>query len=65
MNKLSQEDKQEIKRMYDVVGMSIRSIARWYNVSRATIYFVLDPEKAEKNKVANRERQRQKRQRSE
>jgi transposase-like protein len=58
--KLSELDKQRIIAKH-LNGESIRKLARDYKVSRGTVQFTLDPEAAEKNRTANRERMRDKR----
>lgn len=43
--KLSEEDKAEIKRLYDPKNWSTRKLATRFNVSKRTIQFVIDPQK--------------------
>ena len=51
--KLTDEDKKEIK---ELVGMSIRGIARMYGVDKRLIQFILYPERHEKNLADRREK---------
>lgn len=51
--KLTDEDKEEIKQL---VGMSIRGIARMYGVDKRLIQFILYPERHTKNLADRRAR---------
>ena len=53
--KLSEEDKEEIRKQYRVVK-SQRKLAKAWNVSRRLITFILDPEKERQNKHRYKER---------
>jgi len=47
--KLSEEDKQAIVQLYKTTGISTRSLAAQYGVSRRSIQFILDPDKLVRN----------------
>ncbi len=53
---LSPEDKETIRRQRVELGLSQRSLAKMWGVSRRTIQFILDPKKLENNKERRRER---------
>jgi DNA-binding XRE family transcriptional regulator len=54
--KLSLEDREEIKELYNTGEISQRALARKYDVSRRLISFILFPEKEAKCKQQQKER---------
>lgn len=56
--KLNDEDKEEIKKLYDTGMFSQRKLAKMYGVSRRSIQFIIDPEKLKKNRENFSERQK-------
>lgn len=54
--KLSDEDKNDIKQLYDRGSFSQRELARLYNVSRRLIQFIIDPNKHAENLERRKER---------
>lgn len=54
--KLSEEDKTDIKRLYERGEYSQRGLARLYGVSRRLIQFIIDPIKHEENLQRRKER---------
>ena len=54
--KLTDDDKVAIRLWRDTEGISQRSLARIFGVSRRTIQFVLDPEKLKQNVERREER---------
>ena len=47
--KLTTEDKEIIKALYEIVNISTYKLAEQFNVSRRTIQFILDPSKKKAN----------------
>ena len=47
--KLTEEDKEEIRKIYKEGILSQRNLAEMFNVSRRSIQFILSPEKLEQN----------------
>lgn len=61
--KLTDEDRAEIYRLYTSGEMhNVYALAKKYGVSRGTIYFIINPEAAEKNRVRTEARNEAKRQ---
>ena len=56
--KLTLEDRQEIKKLYQSGQYSQRELARKYNVSRRLITFYIDDERYERNKQSFKQRQK-------
>ena len=56
--KLTQEDRQEIKKLYQSGQYSQRELARKYNVSRRLITFYVDDERYERYKKEFKKRQK-------
>lgn len=56
--KLTLEDRQEIKKLYQTGQYSQRELARKYNVSRRLITFYIDDEKNKRNKELFKQRQK-------
>lgn len=56
--KLTYEDRQQIKKLYQSGKYSQRELARKYNVSRRLITFYIDDEKYKRNKENLKERQK-------
>lgn len=56
MTKLSPQQRADIYVRYHRGDHNVYTIAKEYGVSRGTIYFIIDPVKAEKNRAATRER---------
>ena len=56
--KLTNEDKENIKKDYETGCISINGLARKYNVSKRTIQFTLFPERKERNKDLFKERRK-------
>lgn len=56
--KLSEQDKTEIKKLYETGLYSQRQLAKQYNVSRRLIVFCIYPEKYEENRKQFKERQK-------
>jgi len=54
--KLSDEDKHDIKQLYERGSFSQRELARSYGVSRRLIQFIIDPFKHEENLERRKER---------
>lgn len=54
--KLTEDDKQEIRKLYSQGLMSQRELAEMFNVSRRSIQFALDPEKLKRNNEQRTER---------
>lgn len=54
--KLTEGDKQEIRKLYSQGVMSQRQLAEMFNVSRRSIQFALDPEKLKRNNKQRAER---------
>ncbi len=54
--KLTDDDREEIRKLYDECMLSQRKLAEMFNVSRRTIQFVLNPEKLKKNNEQRVER---------
>lgn len=54
--KLTDDDRQEIRKLYNTGTFSQRQLAKMFNVSRRSIQFVLDPEKLRKNQEQRIER---------
>ena len=54
--KLTEEDKEDIKALYERGGYSQRGLARLYNVSRRLIQFIIDPSSLEENIMRRKER---------
>ncbi len=54
--KLTEDDKQEIRKIYNQGLMSQRQLAEKFKVSRRSIQFILDPEKLERNKEQRAEK---------
>lgn len=55
--KLTEVDKQQILKLYNDGLLSQRKLALFYNVSRRTIAFIIDPTKKERCKEQFKERQ--------
>lgn len=56
--KLNDEEKKEIKKLYDTGMFSQRKLAKMYGVSRRSIQFIIDPEKLKENRKKFSERQK-------
>lgn len=56
--KLNDEEKKEIKKLYDTGMFSQRKLAKMYGVSRRSIQFIIDPEKLKENHKKFSERQK-------
>lgn len=54
--KLTDEDKEEIKRLYATGNYSQSELGRMFNVHRRTIDFIIDPEKMIENNNKRKER---------
>ena len=54
--KLTEDDKQEIRKLYSQGVMSQRQLAEMFNVHRRSIQFALDPEKLKRNNEQRAER---------
>lgn len=54
--KLTEDDKEEIRKIYSQGLISQRKLAEMFNVSRRSIQFVLDPEKLKRNNEQRIER---------
>lgn len=54
--KLTDDDREEIRKLYDECMLSQRKLAEMFNVSRRTIQFVLNPEKLKRNNEQRLER---------
>ncbi|MGD2352039.1 hypothetical protein ACP8H2_09830 [Bacillus subtilis] len=57
--KLTDDDKEKIKKEYATGLVSQRDLAKKYGVSRRTVQFALDPEKLERTKKQFAERQKE------
>lgn len=53
--KLSEEQREEIRRIREAEGLSTYRLAEMFGVSRRTIDFVLNPEKLERSRARRRE----------
>ena len=56
--KLTEEQKESIRREYEAGGTSYNKLAKKYNVSKRTIQFVIKPEKLQKAKEQFKERRK-------
>lgn len=56
--KLTDEDRESIRREYECGNISINALGRKYNVNKRLIQFILFPERAEKSKKDFAERQK-------
>ena len=56
--KLTDEDKENIKKDYETGSISINGLARKYNVSKRTIQFTLFPERKKRNQELAKERRK-------
>ena len=56
--KLTNEDKESIKKEYETGSISINALARKYNVSKRTIQFTLFPERKQRNQESFKERRK-------
>lgn len=56
--KLTRKDKEDIRELYSLGGISQRELASAYGVSRRLIQFAISPESYEKSKAQFRERRK-------
>ena len=53
--KITDEQKQEVRRLYEIEGLAIREITRRVGISRRSVQFILFPERAEAVKARHKE----------
>lgn len=53
--KITDEQKQEVRRLHEIEGLAIREITRRVGISRRSVQFILFPERAEAVKARHKE----------